>query len=146
LQRGQEANLLFDLDGTLTDPEEGITGCIAHASEALGVPAPNRTFLRRFIGPPLRESFASLLGTNEQSRIERAVSLYRERFADVGIYENEVYPGTADALRNLVAAGHCLYVATSKPHDYAMLRSAQYWPVMCVNMMLQLRSPTINCG
>jgi phosphoglycolate phosphatase len=112
-------NVLFDLDGTLTDPELGITGCIAYALGKLGAPIPARADLRRYIGPPLRSGFVSLLGTSEEAVIERAVALYRERFADVGLYENELYAHTPDTLQRLVGAGHRLFVATSKPEVYA---------------------------
>ncbi|RPJ56644.1 MAG: HAD family hydrolase, partial [Acidobacteria bacterium] len=111
--------LLFDLDGTLTDPGPGITRCIQHALSGLGRPAPSAAELAWCIGPPLRESFAVLLDDGDPVLVERAVALYRERFAAVGMFENEVYPGVADALASLRAAGHRLLVATSKPHVYA---------------------------
>jgi phosphoglycolate phosphatase len=111
--------LLFDLDGTLTDPYEGITRCIAHALTALGRPSPHRSKLRWCIGPPLRQSFAILLGSNEGPLLQEAVSVYRERFSTVGMFENEVYEGIPGALQALLKNGHRLYVATSKPTVYA---------------------------
>jgi phosphoglycolate phosphatase len=113
-------DLLFDLDGTLTDPAAGITACIQHALARLGwEKSPERRALRRYIGPPLRQSFAEILGTNEGTIIERAVAAYRERFAETGIYENDVYPDVAGGLVRLKGDGHRLWVATSKPEIFA---------------------------
>lgn len=112
-------NLIFDLDGTLTDPELGITRCMVYALEQLGFAAPDRMSLRRYIGPPLRAAFAELLGTSDTELIERAVTVYRERFGAVGLYENEPYPQTAASLERLAGAGHRLYVATAKAEIYA---------------------------
>jgi phosphoglycolate phosphatase len=111
--------ILFDLDGTLTDPREGITKCIAHALERLGREPPPLDDLTFAIGPPLRASLAKLLGTESGAEVERALALYRERFADVGMYENAPYEGIAQALAALRAEGLPLYVATSKPRVYA---------------------------
>lgn len=110
---------LFDLDGTLSDPAEGITRSIAFALEALGHSAPPLSDLKRFIGPALRDAFRELLNTNDPTTIERAVALYRERFAPIGLYENTVYPGIIDALQSLHAQGVTLILATAKPHVYA---------------------------
>jgi phosphoglycolate phosphatase len=109
--------LLFDLDGTLTDPREGITRCIAHALTRMGLEPPPLEALTFAIGPPLRGSFAQLLACEDRARIEQAVAHYRERFADVGLFENAIYPGIAEALRELQDAQ--LFVATSKPQVYA---------------------------
>lgn len=111
--------LLFDLDGTLTDPGVGITRCLQHALEGLGRPTPPAPDLAWCIGPPLRESLAQLLGSPDASLVERAVALYRERFASVGMFENVVYPGVREGLLELRRGGHRLWVATSKPHVYA---------------------------
>jgi phosphoglycolate phosphatase len=111
--------LLFDLDGTLTDPREGITRSIAYALERMGLEPPPLDALTFAIGPPLRRSLATLLGDESPAAVERAISLYRERFADVGLFENAVYEGIGDALRGLAARGATLYVATSKPRVYA---------------------------
>ncbi|MCX7402107.1 MAG: HAD-IA family hydrolase [Planctomycetia bacterium] len=111
--------LLFDLDGTLTDPGSGITRCIQHALLGLNRIAPSSADLYWCVGPPLRESFATLLESSETALLERAIALYRQRFASVGMFENEVYPEIADALAELVADGHRLLVVTSKPHVYA---------------------------
>lgn len=112
-------NLLFDLDGTLTDPLPGIARSIQHALVALGKQPPPVNELRRFVGPPLRASLAELIGTADREMISRAIARYRERFREVGMFENEVYPGIVDALRDFVAEGHALWVVTSKPYVYA---------------------------
>jgi phosphoglycolate phosphatase len=111
--------LLFDLDGTLTDPREGITRSIAHALERMGREPPPLAALEFAIGPPLRASLARLLGDERRETVEQALTHYRERFADVGLFENAPYEGIAEALGRLRAAGATLYVATSKPRVYA---------------------------
>ena len=111
--------IFFDLDGTLTDPREGITRCIAHALERMGVAPPPEPELVFAIGPPLRASLAQLLGNEERAHVEQALAHYRERFGDVGLFENAPYEGIADALTALRAAGARLFVATSKPLVYA---------------------------
>ena len=82
------ANILFDLDGTLTDPADGITACIQHALRGLGRSVPSREELLSFIGPPLHVSFRDLL--LDDALTDDAVALYRERFADVGLFENRL--------------------------------------------------------
>jgi phosphoglycolate phosphatase len=113
-------NLLFDLDGTLTDPAEGITRGYQFALEGLGHPMLPRAELLRFIGPPMRENFVAMLGADDRELIERAVALYRERFARVGLYENEVYPGVREMLSALRDADFRLFVATSKVTQYSV--------------------------
>lgn len=112
-------DLLFDLDGTLIDPDEGITRCIAHALAHLGRPSPAGEELRRFIGPPLHEAFVELLGVDDRCTIDRAVEGYRRRFSTVGLYETRMYAGVPDGLAALRAAGHRLFVTTSKPWVFA---------------------------
>ncbi len=109
--------LLLDLDGTLTDPAPGITASIRHAVAGFGRSVGGD--LTRFIGPSLRESFAHILQTEDPEQIEEAVGLYRERFATVGLYENAVYDGVADALALAAERGFALRVVTSKPKVYA---------------------------
>ena len=109
----------FDLDGTLTDPREGITRSIAYALERLGVAPPPLAEMEFAIGPPLRASLARLLGTDSREMVETALAHYRERFAAVGLFENAPYAGIDDALRALAATGATLVVATSKPAIYA---------------------------
>ena len=110
--------LLFDLDGTLTDPREGITRSIAHALERMGVEPPPLDALTCAIGPPLRGSLGRLLANEDVARIEQALAHYRERFADVGLFENAPYPGIDAALQALGGDAR-LFVATSKPQVYA---------------------------
>jgi phosphoglycolate phosphatase len=112
-------NLLFDLDGTLTNPFTGITKCIGYALNMLGRKSPPRESLHWCIGPPLRDSFAKLLTSDDDAITEKAVAFYRERFSTVGLFENEVYDGIPEALGSLQTKGHTLYVATSKPALYA---------------------------
>jgi len=111
--------VLFDLDGTLTDPREGITRCIAHALERMGIEPPPLDALTFAIGPPLRASLAQLLGRDDPADVERALAFYRERFADVGLFENAPYAGIHEALDAIRASGARLFVATSKPIVYA---------------------------
>ena len=112
-------NVLFDLDGTLTDPGPGITRCIQHALVSLGRPAPDAESLLRFVGPPLQQSFAEILETQDEAAVAEAVRLYRERFVAAGMFENSVYPDVLLGLAALKRAGHRLWVVTSKPHVYA---------------------------
>ena len=111
--------VLFDLDGTLTDPRPGIVGCIRFALDRLRVPCPRDDVLVSYIAPPLRGTFATLLDTSDAERIEEALRLYRQRFADTGLYENEVYEGVPALLDTLGHAAMAAYVVTSKPAVYA---------------------------
>ena len=97
--------ILFDLDGTLTDPREGITRSIAYALERMGLEPPPLDHLTFAIGPPLRPTLAKLIGDETPATVERALALYRERFADVGLFENAVYDGIAEVLRTLTGRG-----------------------------------------
>ena len=107
-------NVLFDLDGTLTDPAEGITNSVAHALRRMGMTPPPRKELLCYIGPPLTYGFVEYGGVAE-SEAERAVELYREHFAVKGLFENEIYDGVPELLGALKAAGVGVYLATSKP-------------------------------
>jgi len=111
--------ILFDLDGTLTDPKEGITRCIRHALHCLQVDSPPLDRLNWCIGPPLTISFANLLNTQDETLLDRAVRYYRERFSHIGIFENKLYPGVAPSLAHLQSAGFRLFLATSKPTVFA---------------------------
>ena len=106
-------NVLFDLDGTLTDPREGIVACFKHALHGLGYCPPPDSDLECYIGPPLQECFALLLRSESPEQIDAAVNLYRQRFSAKGIFENAVYPGVHDALAELRTGGARLYIATS---------------------------------
>jgi len=111
--------LLFDLDGTLTDPRPGIVGCIRFALERLRVSCPSDEVLAVYIGPPLRGTFATLLDTSDADRIEEALRLYRQRFAEKGLYENKIYAGVPAMLDSVGHVARAAYVATSKPAVYA---------------------------
>jgi phosphoglycolate phosphatase len=108
--------IYFDLDGTLTDPKIGITRSIRHALIELGHHAPAEDELTWCIGPPLLPSLKTLTGTDEQA--ELALKLYRQRFSEIGIYENGVYPDILDVLAALHGSGRRLFVASSKPAVY----------------------------
>ncbi len=110
--------LLFDLDGTLTDPKEGITKCFQYALEAFGITPPPADELTWVIGPPLMESFEQGCGFSEE-RAQEATTKYRERYEAVGWGENRLYAGVAEALTCLREAGFVLAVATSKPEHMA---------------------------
>jgi phosphoglycolate phosphatase len=112
-------NLLLDLDGTLTDPREGILACIRFALDRFECVAPADVELLRFIGPPLTEAFRELLAVEDAVAIASAVAAYRERFATLGMFENAVYPGIPQALAQLHERGVALFVATTKPWIFA---------------------------
>ena len=112
------AAILFDLDGTLTDPGEGIMNSVRYALARFGILRPEAAALRDCIGPPLLESFQKHWRlTPAESR--RALELYREYFRPRGIWENLVYPGVPELLRDLRGAGADLFIATSKPEEFA---------------------------
>ena len=106
--------ILFDLDGTLTDPKLGITSSVQYALRALGIEEPSLDRLEPFIGPPLADSFREFYGL-EGERLATAIDKYRERFATQGIFENEIYPGIPQMLADLKAKGKKLAIASSKP-------------------------------
>ena len=112
-------SVFFDLDGTLCDPREGIVRCLKYALDQLGYPAPEDNYLVRYIGPPLHESFGTLLESSDAQLITRAVELYRRRFASKGIFENAVYGGLENALDALRRKDLRLHVVTSKPSVFA---------------------------
>ncbi|HVW56064.1 MAG TPA: HAD hydrolase-like protein [Rhizobiaceae bacterium] len=114
-----EPTVLFDLDGTLTDPFVGITSSIRHAMEKLGRVAPASEDLRWCIGPPLKGAFMRLLDTSDEQMADEAVRLYRERYRTVGKFENSVIEGIPEALDKLRGGGFQLFVATSKLASYA---------------------------
>jgi len=106
--------VLFDLDGTLTQSEEGIWNCARYAAEKMNLPAPDEATLRKFIGPPLEYSFQTYMGLTEE-QAEEAKRFYRERYTTVGMYENRVYPGVRVMMRTLWKAGAKLGIVTGKP-------------------------------
>ncbi len=109
--------ILFDLDGTLTDPKPGITRCVQYALHKFGIEEPDLDKLEPFIGPPLLDSFQEFYGFEEEKG-QQAIVYYRERFRTVGLFENEVYPGIAQMLARLQEAGCHLAVASSKPEIF----------------------------
>ena len=112
--------ILFDLDGTLTDSGEGITKSVQYALEKVGKPEPDLQKLRVFVGPPLLEQFQEYAGIDEETA-RKAVEIYRERYAPVGIYENELYPGIPEMLSGLKQRGYKLAIASSKPENFVKL-------------------------
>lgn len=106
--------LLFDLDGTLTDPKVGITTCVQYALASFGIEEPDLDKLEPFIGPPLKDSFMEFYNMDETDA-QVAVDKYRERFRDTGIFENQIYTGVPEMLRALREKGMHLAVASSKP-------------------------------
>jgi phosphoglycolate phosphatase len=110
--------VLFDLDGTLTDPKLGITRSIQHALRKRGLPVPDADALAPCIGPPLEQSFRERFGLAPDDAL-RAVADYREYFEPHGMFENAVYPGIPELLAQLQARGVRLALATSKPTVYA---------------------------
>jgi phosphoglycolate phosphatase len=111
--------VLFDLDGTLTDPKEGITRSLMYALEQLGRPVPDPEALTFCIGPPLRQNFRTLLQTDDADLIERAVQIYRLRYIaeEKGVTENKPYSGIPDVLARLWKGQKRLLVVTSKPTE-----------------------------
>ena len=110
--------VLFDLDGTLTNPGQGITNSVAYALKKFGIEVEDRQELYKFIGPPLYESFMKYYGFS-QEKAETAVSFFREYFRDTGIFENEVYGGVTDLLDEIKNSGRKIILATSKPEEFA---------------------------
>lgn len=112
-------NLLFDLDGTLTDSAPGIMRSVQYALSKIGIDEQDQDVLRSFVGPPLVDAFMARYGVS----LETATDLlrwYRERYFPIGIYESAVYPGIEDMLARLRADGHRLYIATAKPEVMAL--------------------------
>ncbi len=110
--------VLFDLDGTLTDPGLGITNSVAYALKKYGIEVQDRESLYSFIGPPLNDSFKRYYGFSDEKAME-AIMYYREYFADRGIFENEVYEGVRQLLERIKASGRKIVLATSKPEEFA---------------------------
>lgn len=111
-------NVLFDLDGTLTDPKVGITKSVQYALSKFNIWEPDLDRLQFFIGPPLQNTFIESYSFTQDEAWE-AVGYYREYFKEHGIYENEIYPGIPQLLNLLLSQGRSLFVATSKPRVFA---------------------------
>ena len=110
--------VLFDLDGTLTDPAEGITNSVAYALDKYGIEVADKSSLNVFIGPPLSESFRKYFKFSILQSVD-AVTKYREYYHDRGIFENRLYEGITELLAALKDAGKCVIMATSKPTVFA---------------------------
>ena len=111
--------IFFDLDGTLTDPEVGITTAVQYSLKKFGIEVEDRRTLIPFIGPPLYQSYMVYYGFDEQKAL-KAVEYYREYFSVIGLFENRVYDGAKELLEKLVAMKKTLVVATSKPEEYTI--------------------------
>ena len=127
--------ILFDLDGTLTNPEEGITKSFAYALEHMGISVEDRKELRKVIGPPLLVSFDEFYHFTKEQALEATVK-YRERYSDVGWAENEVYDGVEEMVKTLSEQGASLILATSKPERYAVkimehFGLSKYFTMLC---------------
>ena len=110
--------VLFDLDGTLTDSARGIKNCIKYSCDKMGLAIPKEEVLDTFLGPPLVEKYMEVFNLTKEEA-EKAVEIYRERFAPIGLFENDVYDGVFEMLSMLKNAGCVLGVATSKPEIFA---------------------------
>jgi phosphoglycolate phosphatase len=126
--------ILFDLDGTLTDSGEGIIHCAQETLAHFGLPIPTKEELRVIVGPPLRQSFIRFGIRPEDT--EEAVEVYRQHYVDHGKYENFPYPGIEALLQRLKNEGHQLYVATSKPETMSIeiltyFGLAKYFDIIC---------------
>ena len=136
--------VFFDLDGTLTDPAQGITNSFIHALKFFGHEIPSYEELCKLIGPPLPYSFETTFGFSHEKAME-AVTKYREYFSTKGLFENKVYDGIAELLQKLKEKGKHLVVATSKPEEYSKkiiehFKLAQYFDFVCGCLMDESRS------
>ena len=134
----------FDLDGTLTDPAEGITNSFVHAIKYFGLEVPSYEKLCTFIGPPLVATFQKEFGFDDEKSME-GVKKYREYFAQKGIFENKVYDGIENVLAHLQSKRKHLLVATSKPEEYSVkilehFGLAKYFDFICGSNMDETRS------
>ena len=112
--------ILFDLDGTLIDTGEGVGNSVLYAMERMGLTLPkDRSTLGRFVGPPLRESYAEFCHLSPEE-VQRAIRIHREYYAEKGLWECSVYPGIPELLARLRDAGRILLVATSKPEKFSV--------------------------
>lgn len=136
--------LFFDLDGTLTDPAEGITNSFKHALRHFGIEIPSYSTLCSFIGPPLKDTFKKNFDFSE-TKVDEGVAKYREYFSSKGLFENAVYPGIKELLAHLKGKGKKLVVATSKPEDFSLkiiehFQLAPYFEYVCGSLMDETRT------
>lgn len=128
------STIFFDLDGTLTDSEEGITKSVQYGLKKMGVTdCDDLSALRHFIGPPLSESFKEFF---EGEDIKRAIAFYRERYSTIGWKENRLYDGIKDMLKKIKESGRKIYMATSKPEIFAkdiaeLFEISEYFDGIC---------------
>ncbi len=113
------SNVLFDLDGTLTDTTEGIVRSMQYALDRLGRPRPDEPELRGFISASIHPTFVKLLHTHEEAIIEEGIRFFRERYSEIGLFENTVYQGIPELLAELHQNNFGLYIVTSKARVYA---------------------------
>lgn len=131
--------ILFDLDGTLTDPGIGITNSVMYALKTFGIDVEDRSELYKFIGPPLSQSFERFFGFDPE-RAKAAVEAYRVYFGDRGIFENTVFEGVKELLGKLRGQGKVIVLATSKPEVYAgrileHFHLDQYFNLVCGSLL-----------
>lgn len=110
---------LFDLDGTITEPKEGITKCVQYSLKAFGIDEPDLSKLECFIGPPLHKSYQDFYGFNEEDSF-KLVAKYRERYSNIGIFECEIFEGIEEVFKAIKSAGGKIALATSKPEEFAI--------------------------
>lgn len=127
--------ILFDLDGTITESGTGIINSVKFALKKMNIGINDESVLRRFVGPPLMDSFMHFYEMNEK-KAEQAVRFYREYFSERGMFENKVYDGFIDTVKRLKNSGKVLAVATSKPEEYAVpiadkLGFSEYFDKIC---------------
>ena len=127
--------IFLDLDGTITESAPGIMASVRYSLEKMGYPSDDLDKIRKFIGPPLKESYMRFYGMTEE-QADQAIVCYREYYAEKGIFENSLYDGMAESLQLLKSEGKHLVMATSKPEEYAKLIAehfdfAKYFDVIC---------------
>jgi phosphoglycolate phosphatase len=122
---GMYSHIIFDLDGTLTDPRQGIGNSISYALKKMNIEGFDGMVPDSFIGPPLQQSFKELFQLNDRNT-ELAVEYFREYYSTKGLFENHPYPGILELLEELHFAGKHLFIATSKLEKFALQISAHF--------------------
>ncbi len=135
MKKWEQNIIIFDLDGTLTDSAEGIFRCAQYMQEKMGMPVWTQAQLNFMIGPPLAHSFGNVMGM-DAAQTEQAISIFRERYFTLGLFENRVYDGIKETLEQLKNMGKRLAVATSKHHSTAIrilehFQLAAYFELIC---------------
>ncbi len=128
-------NVIFDLDGTLSDSKEGITKSVQYALEKVGIIEENLENLEHFVGPPMVEQYMKVYGMSKDKAFE-TLGYYRERYTPIGIYETKAYPGILEILEKLKSEGVKIGMATSKPEGMAIevakfLEIDEYFDIIC---------------